>query len=43
MKQFVKITSIYGEEFIRVLIKKTKDTDKGSGPIEYIDIIGEGE
>ena len=36
-----------GEEFIRVLIKKTKDgiyTDKGFVPfcdIEYIDIIGE--
>ena len=25
MKQLIKITSIYGEEFIRVLIKKTKD------------------
>ena len=47
MKQFIKITSIYGEEFIRVLIKRTKDgiyTDKGFVPfsdIQYIDIIGE--
>ena len=47
MKQLIKITSIYGEEFIRVLIKRTKDgiyTDKGFIPfcdIEYIDIIGE--
>lgn len=47
MKQLIKIHSIYGEEFIRVLIKKTKEgiyTDKGFIPfcdIEYIDIIGE--
>ena len=47
MKQLIKITSIYGEESIRVLIKKTKDgiyTDKGFVPfcdIECIDIIGE--
>ena len=47
MKQLIKITSIYGEEFIRVLIKRTKEgiyTDKGFVPfcdIEYIDIIGE--
>ena len=47
MKQLIKITSIHGEEFIRVLIKRTKDgiyTDKGFVPfcdIEYIDIIGD--
>ena len=47
MKQLIKITSIYGEEFIRVLIERTKEgiyTDKGFVPfcdIEYIDIIGE--
>ena len=47
MKQLIKITSIYGEEFIRVLIKKTKEgiyTDNGFVPfcdIKYIDIIGE--
>lgn len=47
MKQLIKITSIYREKFIRVLIKKTKEgiyTDKGFIPfcdIEYIDIIGE--
>ena len=47
MKQLIKITSIHGEEFIRVLIKRTKDgiyTDKGFVPfcdIEYIDIMGE--
>lgn len=47
MKELIKITSIYGEEFIRVLIKRTKYgiyTDKGFVPfcdIKYIDIIGE--
>ena len=47
MKQLIKITSVYGEEFIRVLIKKTKEgiyTDKGFVPfcdIEYIDVIGD--
>ena len=47
MKQLIKIHSIYGEEFIRVLIKRTKDgiyTDKGFIPfcdIKYIDILGE--
>ena len=47
MKQLIRITSIYGEEFIRVMIKKTKEgiyTDKGFVPfsdIRYIDIIGE--
>lgn len=47
MKQLIKITSIYGEEFIRVLIKRRKEgiyTDKGFVPfcdIKYIDIIGE--
>ena len=47
MKQLIKIHSIYGEEFIRILIKRTKEgiyTDKGYIPfcdIKYIDIIGE--
>ena len=47
MKKLIRITSIYGEEFIRVMIKKTKEgvyTDKGFVPfsdIQYIDIIGE--
>ena len=47
MKKLIRITSIYGEEFIRVMIKKTKDgiyTDKGFVPfcdIQYIDIIGD--
>ena len=46
MKQLIKITSIYGEEFIRVLIKKRIYTDKGFIPfcdIKYIDIMGEEE
>lgn len=47
MKKLIRITSIYGEEFIRVMIKKTKEgiyTDKGFVPfsdIQYIDIIGD--
>ena len=47
MKKLIRITSIYGEEFIRIMIKKSKDgifTDKGFVPfcdIQYIDIIGE--
>ena len=47
MKKLIRITSIYGEEFIRVMIKKTKEgiyTDKGFVPfsdIQYIDIMGE--
>jgi len=47
MKKLIRITSIYGEEFIRVMIKKTKEgiyTDKGFVPfsdIRYIDIIGD--
>lgn len=47
MKELIKITSIYGEEFIRILIKKTKEgiyTDKEYIPfcdIQYIEIIGE--
>ena len=47
MKELIKIHSIYGEEFIRILIKKTKEgiyTDKGFVPfsdIQYIDIIGD--
>lgn len=46
MKQLIRITSIYGEEFIRVEIRRTKDgvyTDKGFIPfddIKYIDVIG---
>ena len=47
MKKLIRITTIYGEEFIRVLIKRTKEgiyTDKGFitfCDIEYIDIIGD--
>lgn len=47
--KLIKITSIYGEEFIRKEIKRTKQgvfTDKGFVPfedIQYIDIIGEVE
>ena len=47
MKKLIRITTIYGEEFIRVLIKRTKEgifTDKGFVPfsdIQYIDIIGD--
>ena len=47
MKKLIRITSIYGEEFIRVEIKRNKEgvfTDKGFVPfsdIKYIDIIGE--
>ena len=47
MKKLIRITTIYGEEFIRVEIKRNKEgifTDKGFVPfhdIQYIDIIGE--
>lgn len=44
MKKLIRITSIYGEEFIRVMIKKTKEgiyTDKGFVPFSDIDIIGD--
>ena len=47
MKKLIRITSIYGEEFIRVELKRNKIgvyTDKGFVPFEdikYIDIIGE--
>jgi len=47
--KLIKITSIYGEEFIRKEIKRNKQgvfTDKGFVPfedIQYIDIIGEIE
>ena len=47
MKKLIKITSIYGEEFIRVELKRDKIgvyTDKGFVPfedIEFIDIIGD--
>lgn len=47
MKKLIRITSIYGEEFIRVEIKRNKEgifTDKSFVPfsdIQYIDIIGE--
>lgn len=47
MKKLIKITSIYGEEFIRVELKRDKTgvyTDKGFVPfedIEFIDIIGD--
>lgn len=47
MKKLIRITSIYGEEFIRVELKRDKKgvyTDKGFVPfsdIQYIDIIGE--
>lgn len=46
MKQLIRITSIYGEEFIRIELKRTKDgvfTDKGFVPfddIKYIDVLG---
>lgn len=46
MKQLIRITSIYGEEFVRVELKRTKQgifTDKGFVPfddIKYIDVIG---
>lgn len=49
MKQLIKITTIYGEECIRVLVKRTKDgiyTEKGFiyfYNIKYIEIIGEME
>lgn len=47
MKKLIRITSIYGEEFIRVELKRDKFgvyTDKGFVPfsdIQYIDIIGD--
>lgn len=47
MKRLIRITSIYGEEFIRVELKRDKTgvyTDKGFVPfedIQFIDIIGE--
>ena len=47
MKKLIRITSIYGEEFIRVELKRDKTgvyTDKGFVPFEdisFIDIIGE--
>ena len=46
-KKLIRITSIYGEEFIRVELKRNKlgvCTDKGFVPFEdisFIDIIGE--
>lgn len=46
MKQLIRITSIYGEEFVRVELRRTKDgvyTDKGWIPyedIKYIDVLG---
>lgn len=46
MKKLIKITSIYGEEFIRIELKRDKTgiyTDKGYVPFEdikYIDEIG---
>lgn len=46
MKKLIRITSIYGEEFIRVEIKRNKQgvfTDKGFVPfddIQFIDILG---
>jgi len=46
MKQLIRITSIYGEEFFVVELKRTKYgvfTDKGFIPfdyIKYIDLIG---
>lgn len=46
-KKLIRITSIYGEEFIRVELKRNKlgvFTDKGFVPFEdisFIDIIGE--
>lgn len=49
MKRLIKITSIYGEEFIRFELKRDKTgvyTNKGFVPlddIKYIDIIGEME
>lgn len=45
--KLIKITSIYGEEFIRKEIKRNKNgifTDKGFVPFEdiaFVDIIGE--
>lgn len=45
--KLIIITSIYGEKFVRVELKRTKQgvfTDKGFVPfedIQYIDIIGE--
>lgn len=47
--KLIRITSIYGEEFIRKELKRDKQgvyTDKGYVPfedIQYIDIIGECE
>lgn len=47
MKRIIRITSIYGEEFIRIELKRDKNgvyTDKGFVPfsdIRYIDIIGD--
>lgn len=47
--KLIKITTIYGEEFIRTEIKRNKlgiFTDKGFVPfddIQYVDIIGEIE
>ncbi len=47
MKRLIRITSIYGEEFIRIELKRGKTgvyTDKGFVPfddIQFIDIIGE--
>ena len=49
MKRLIKITSIYGEEFVRIELKRDKIgvyTDKGFVPfddIKYIDIMGEIE
>ena len=46
MKKIIRITTKYGEEFLRVELKRNKYgvfTDKGYVPfddIEYIDIIG---
>lgn len=47
MKKLIRITSIYGEEFIRVELKRNKIgifTDKGFVPFEdisFVDIIGD--
>lgn len=47
MKRLIIITSIYGDEFMRIELKRNKEgvfTDKGFVPfsdIEYIAIIGE--
>lgn len=47
MKRIIRITSIYGEKFIRIELKRDKNgvyTDKGFVPfsdIRYIDIIGD--